>query len=128
MGGNVFGIGLGELIFIAILALVIFGPKRIPEIARSVGQFMRQLREMTGGLDQEVRQWMSGVETPENWLGDTAPPPSSSQPKSPPLPSKKVPLQLPHQEAEPFPPVSPKEPAQEGSAADAAGQAPPVEH
>jgi Sec-independent protein translocase protein TatA len=30
MGGELFGIGFGELLFLAILALVVFGPKRIP--------------------------------------------------------------------------------------------------
>jgi len=68
MGGNLFGIGFGELLFLAILALIVFGPQRIPEIARSVGNFLRQARQATSGLDQEVRQWMDGVGTPREWL------------------------------------------------------------
>ncbi len=68
MGGNVFGIGFGELLFLAVLALIVFGPKRIPEIARSVGRFLRQVREATSGIDQEMRQWMDGIEPPGTWL------------------------------------------------------------
>jgi len=56
MGGELFGIGFGELLFLAILALVVFGPKRIPEIGRTVGRFLRQVREATAGMDREVQQ------------------------------------------------------------------------
>jgi Tat protein translocase TatB subunit len=77
MGSNLFGIGFGELLFLAILLLVVFGPKRIPEIARSVGRFLRDLRQATSGFDREVRQWMSGVDTPESWLGTQSPSQSS---------------------------------------------------
>ncbi len=58
MGGNFFGIGFGELLFLAILALLIFGPKRLPEIGRAVGRFLREFRQATSGLDREVREWM----------------------------------------------------------------------
>ncbi|MGB9723478.1 MAG: twin-arginine translocase TatA/TatE family subunit [Chloroflexia bacterium] len=58
MGGNFFGIGLGELLFLAVLALLIFGPRRLPEIGRAVGRFLREVRQATSGLDREVRQWM----------------------------------------------------------------------
>jgi Tat protein translocase TatB subunit len=68
MGGNLFGIGLGELIFLAILALIVFGPKRIPELARTVGSLIRQLREATSGIEQEVQQWMRDIDHPEEWL------------------------------------------------------------
>lgn len=86
MGGNLFGIGLGELIFLAVLALIVFGPKRIPEIARTVGGLIRQLREATSGIEEEVQQWMRDVDRPEEWQegfgekGPVARPGSSSGP------------------------------------------------
>ncbi|MGC8872930.1 MAG: twin-arginine translocase TatA/TatE family subunit [Chloroflexia bacterium] len=64
MGGDLFGIGLGELLFIAVLALVIFGPKRLPEVGRAVGRFLRALRETTAEAEIEARRWLAG-EMPE---------------------------------------------------------------
>jgi sec-independent protein translocase protein TatA len=86
MGSNLFGIGFGELLFLAILILIIFGPKRIPEIAQSVGRFLRDLRQATAGFDREVRQWMSGVDSPESWLDSQPPsrPPYPYRPSEPP--------------------------------------------
>jgi sec-independent protein translocase protein TatA len=42
-----FGIGFGEIVLILIVALMIFGPGKLPEIARSVGRFSRNLRKMS---------------------------------------------------------------------------------
>lgn len=89
MGGDLFGIGFGELFFLAILALLIFGPKRIPEIARSIGRFIRQVRQAMGGIDQEVRQWMQGGEWPESWPEEGPPAGRSALPPSgPPAPAE----------------------------------------
>lgn len=48
----------GEILIIAVLALVILGPTRLPEMARKVGGWMAELRraarEITAGLEAEV--------------------------------------------------------------------------
>jgi len=48
----------GEIIIIALLALVVLGPKRLPEMARKVGRWTADLRqaarEITAGLEAEV--------------------------------------------------------------------------
>lgn len=54
------GIGLLELVVIAVAALVLLGPQRLPEILRQVGKFYVQLRrtssEFRGVFDHVVRQ------------------------------------------------------------------------
>jgi sec-independent protein translocase protein TatB len=40
-------IGTGELIVIAVVALLVLGPKRLPELARGIGKFMREFRRQT---------------------------------------------------------------------------------
>lgn len=51
----------GEIIVIVLLALVLFGPKRLPEMARKLGQWTTELRaaarEITSGLEAEVAEF-----------------------------------------------------------------------
>src|SRR5512136_1226941 len=42
-----FNIGAGELTVILIVALLVLGPKRLPELARGLGKFMREFRRQT---------------------------------------------------------------------------------
>jgi len=44
-------IGLGELILILIIALVVFGPAKLPEIGKAVGKGMREFKNAARGLD-----------------------------------------------------------------------------
>ena len=59
-------IGPGELITIGLIALIVFGPHRLPEIARRVGGYVRDLRaaaaDIRRGLDEEVRQLREPLE------------------------------------------------------------------
>ena len=51
-------IGIAGLIVILIVALLVFGPKRLPEIGRSLGRGMREFKESIGGekdRDEERR-------------------------------------------------------------------------
>jgi len=49
-----------DILFIALLALVIFGPAKLPELARQLGryqvQFRRMKRELTGQLEAEINK------------------------------------------------------------------------
>ncbi len=50
-----FGIGFGELVVIAFLAVLVFGPDRLPELARQAGKFVRQLRRFATNARDELR-------------------------------------------------------------------------
>ncbi|MED3979682.1 twin-arginine translocase TatA/TatE family subunit [Priestia megaterium] len=47
------GIGAGSWIIIAIVALLIFGPKRLPELGRSVGQTLREFKHAASGTSED---------------------------------------------------------------------------
>ncbi len=43
------GIGPTELIIVLVIALLVLGPKRLPEVGRSIGRGMREFRESVAG-------------------------------------------------------------------------------
>jgi sec-independent protein translocase protein TatA len=49
-----FGIGGGELVFIIIIALMLFGADKIPDIARTLGKAMAQLKNATNEIKSEI--------------------------------------------------------------------------
>jgi sec-independent protein translocase protein TatB len=50
------GLSLPEIIFLAILALVVIGPKQLPEVARTIGRVLNELRRASSSLTEEIRQ------------------------------------------------------------------------
>lgn len=75
-------VGFGELLLIGIVALIVFGPHRLPEIARKAGQLMAQARratrEFTDALDAEyegasspLRELQSEYESTKRQLTDS---------------------------------------------------------
>lgn len=50
---DILGVGFPELLFIFIIALMVFGPRRLPEIAGKAGKFVRDLRNMSQGFMTE---------------------------------------------------------------------------
>lgn len=62
--GSMFGIGGPELVFIFILALLIFGPKRLPQIGRTIGKGMAEFRKASTELQRAVN---TELEEPPAW-------------------------------------------------------------
>ena len=57
-----FGIGTGEILLILVLALIIWGPGRLPEIARTLGRTVRALRKASFDLTSTVTKEIEGIE------------------------------------------------------------------
>jgi len=51
-----FGIGGGELIFIMFIVLMLFGSDKVPEIARTVGKTMAQIKNATNDIKSEIQK------------------------------------------------------------------------
>jgi sec-independent protein translocase protein TatA len=53
---NIFGIGLPEMAVIMVVALLIFGPKKLPEIGRSLGKTIRSFQEASNEFQTEFKR------------------------------------------------------------------------
>lgn len=53
-----FGIGMPELLVIFVVALVVLGPKRLPEVARSLGKAMAEFRRQSSDIMEELQHQM----------------------------------------------------------------------
>ena len=51
-----FGVGLPELAVIAFVAVLVFGPDKLPEFARQAGRMARQVREFANQARDELRE------------------------------------------------------------------------
>jgi sec-independent protein translocase protein TatA len=59
---NIFGIGLPEMALIFTLALLVFGPKKLPEIGRSLGKTIRGFQEASKEFESEFKREAEQIE------------------------------------------------------------------
>jgi sec-independent protein translocase protein TatB len=57
-----FGLGFGEIVIVAILALVLLGPDKLPEAAKALGKTLQDLKKATDGLKGQLEAEMYSVE------------------------------------------------------------------
>ncbi len=53
---NIFGIGLPEMAVIMVVALLVFGPKKLPEIGRSLGKAIRGFQDASKEFENEFKR------------------------------------------------------------------------
>ena len=58
-----FNIGTGEIALIAVVALLLLGPTRLPELARGIGKFMREFRRQTDEVRSVVEREFYKMDT-----------------------------------------------------------------
>jgi TatA/E family protein of Tat protein translocase len=49
-----FGLGIGEIVIILVIAFLLFGPKQLPEVARQVGKAVKGFKETAEDLRKSV--------------------------------------------------------------------------
>jgi sec-independent protein translocase protein TatA len=75
---GIFGLGTGELVLIILLVLLLFGAKRIPELARGLAKSIQEFKKASKEAETEIRQ--SVQDQPQ-------PPPPANKPSSTPPPA-----------------------------------------
>ncbi|MEN9861420.1 MAG: TatA/E family twin arginine-targeting protein translocase [Vulcanococcus sp.] len=59
---NVFGVGLPELAVIAAIGLLVFGPKRLPELGKTLGRTLKGFQSASSEFEKEFRKAVDTVE------------------------------------------------------------------
>ncbi len=59
-------VGFGELMVILGLALLIFGPKKLPEIGKTLGRSLREFRSATSDLKRSIEQEVNSLDDKSN--------------------------------------------------------------
>jgi len=108
-------LGPAEILVILVVALIVLGPKRLPEAGRQIGRFVAEVRHWSAAVQAEIRDVIDLDGEPQ------PPPPAAASPATPPA-APPSPLPTPQDLA----PAPAREPAPRGSAAAEWGLAEPV--
>ena len=76
---NIFGVGLPEIAVIAALALVNFGPKKLPELGRNLGKTLKTLQKASSEFESEFQKAVTNTDD----VGNEAAPEPKTQVDSP---------------------------------------------
>lgn len=83
-----FGIGFQEILIILVIVLILFGPKRLPDLAKSIGkgvaEFKKASDEVRQGIEEAVREEEQKAKAPEPQGGADAPPGAGPPPPADP--------------------------------------------
>jgi sec-independent protein translocase protein TatB len=80
-----FGLSFGEIVIIAIVALLLLGPDKLPEAAKTLGKGLREIRKATDELKDQVEKEINLSEL----MADKPTPPKPSL--VPPVPAREIP-------------------------------------
>ncbi|HWK89374.1 MAG TPA: twin-arginine translocase TatA/TatE family subunit [Longimicrobium sp.] len=79
-----FGLGFGELVLIFAVLLLLFGAKRLPELAGGMGKGIREFKRNINGLDEQSIQ----ANAQQNYLQGTPVPPAATPVATPAVPAE----------------------------------------
>ncbi len=108
-----FGLGFGEILIILVLALLLLGPQRLPDVAKQLGKGLREFKKATDDLKQQFEGELYSDETRSAPRPSLVPPtpaaPAAPQPTGP-APAATA-ENVPGLEAATAEPVKPAEPS-----------------
>ncbi len=104
-----FGIGMQELLLILVIALIVLGPKKLPDVAKALGRALNEFKRATSDLKDslEVDHSLNTVKKSFDAMNDTHPAPDTTPSATGPSSEVKPPLSS-HEEAAPKAPEPPR--------------------
>ena len=60
-----FGLGTGEIIVVLFLVLLLFGGKKLPELARGLGKGIREFKDASDGIKRDIEQEVRKIDPKE---------------------------------------------------------------
>jgi TatA/E family protein of Tat protein translocase len=69
-----FNVGPGEMLLLGVLALLIFGPKRLPEIGRQAAKAMKEFRKAASEMTSDLKSELNESSPPEKLEKKEQPP------------------------------------------------------
>lgn len=78
-----FGLGFGEMLLIFAVLLMLFGAKRLPEVAAGMGKGIRDFKRSLNGLDEDLTQMAPVQPQPQQHLQAQAQPAPQAAPPQP---------------------------------------------
>lgn len=79
-----FGLGFGEILIILVLALILLGPKKLPDVAKQLGKGMREFRKATDDLKGQFEREVYADEVKRTQPHVVAPPTGAAPVQAPP--------------------------------------------
>ena len=107
-----FGIGMTELMVIFVIGLVVLGPKRLPELARTLGKSLAEFRRASNDLRREFMSVTEDAQIAPPVLAPRTTPPAAAP--APPQVARSEPRASEDHRAESPPSAPPVDPARDG--------------
>src|SRR5258708_32794132 len=114
------GLSMTEVLIILALALLLLGPDQLPNLAKSLGKGLRELRKATDDIKGQFEQEMAKIdldEQPQRMIAPVPPPALADKPAAPAALEAPAPLATPAPSAAPAAEVAPEDPGAARAAA-----------